>query len=122
MKIYLSVTLSPDGQIIQEDSYNYSGVVTLCKFGRLGAEREARKQAERSYQLQLRMFEEQKSQLAKLDVAAEDAMKTKEGKEAAKKERILQSKRMGRRSTILTGPMGLITPASIKQKTLISGL
>lgn len=111
-----------NGNTLYEESYQYHGAVAYCKGGQLFARQEAKRQAEESFQLQLRMFEEQKARLEKLDVAAEDAMKTKEGKEAARKQRILQSKRMGRRSTILTGPMGLTTPAPIRQRILSGGL
>lgn len=114
MKIYHSVTLNPDGQILHEDSFNYAGKVTLCKKGRLGAEREAKKQAERSFQLQLEIFQEQKKQLAKLDTETD----TEFIKEAMRKKRILQGKMAGRRSTILTGPQGLQTLAPIKRATL----
>lgn len=107
MKIIRKVIMDLNGNTLYEDSYEYQGVVASCKGGRLRAQKEAREQAERSYQLQLRIFEDQRARLAKLDLAAEDITKSKEGKEAARKERIIQSKRMGRRSTILTGPLGL---------------
>ena len=121
MKIYRKITMDLNGKTIYEDSYEYHGSIALCKGGVHKARREQRKQAERSYELQLAMFEEQKARLDKLDLAAESEKRSKEEEEAARNQRILSSKRMGRRSTILTGPTGLSSPAPTRRATLMTG-
>ena len=114
MKIYNRVVIDNNGRILEEDSFEYQGIVAYCKGG---SDRGARRQAEQSYQLQLEMFEFRKEQAAKLLAGKE----SEEARAAAKKQRQLQIKRSGRRSTILTGPTGLSGLPEVKRGTLLGG-
>lgn len=95
------------GNVIYEDSYEYSGTIIHCKGG--AAQRASQKAADRSYALQLQQMEEQKAQLAE--------MKRMQSEEELQKrifaEKSLQRKRKGSLSTILTGDIG--TPKIAKK-------
>ena len=76
-----------------------------------------RLQAERSFQLQKDIFEDQKKQVALLEAGKSSTSAA----EVRRKERILASKRVGRRATILTGPMGLPSSRSRPGGILFGG-
>lgn len=109
MKIYNKIIMDFSGNVIYEDSYEYSGTIIHCKGGQDKAQRAAQKAADRSYALQLQQMEEQKAQLAE--------MKRMQSEEELQKrifaEKSLQRKRKGSLSTILTGDIG--TPKIAKK-------
>lgn len=74
------------------------GLITYYKGGQIRAQKEAAKQAEQAYQLQLQEIASQKEQVEKLEQGASSA----EAKEAARQQRMLAAKRKGRASTIRT--------------------
>ncbi len=94
MKIYEYIKIDiATNEILEEISYNYQGNLVECK----GGEYAARREAERSYQLQLSQMALQEKQLKELE--------EKEKEKKFNEQQILESglkRRVGRKSTILT--------------------
>lgn len=121
MRIYRKVVLDFKGRVVEEDSFEYHGKVTLCKHGQIAAQKSAQATSEKSYQLQLQQQTEEKKRLDVMAVKAvmEDQKEDQKVKDAAlKAEQELQKKRKGTTSTILTGGEESLGTPNISKKSL----
>lgn len=109
MKIYELVVLNIfTGEVIEEKSYQYEGMIDLCK----GGEYAARREADRAYKMQLQQQQLQQQQLLELE--------EKEKNKKFNEQQILETKlkrKTGRSASILTDIQNFGT-ADVSRKSL----